>query len=252
MRPLRLLVALLLLAAAASAGTYVVRRGDTLGGIAAKVGVPVPALVGANDLANPNLIREGQVLTVPGASAPPIGLHRVAAGETLGVIAARYGTTAGVLAQLNGIRDVNVVREGTVLRVGAPVAAWVCPVQGWVSFVSLFGDPRGSGRSHLGVDVAAPRGTPVVAPIGGVLQQRPNPRGGFAFFLRGDDGVTYYGAHLQAYVGGDRRVRLGEPIGRVGTSGNAAGTVPHLHFERIVGGRSVNPVGVLDRACWRS
>jgi murein DD-endopeptidase MepM/ murein hydrolase activator NlpD len=248
-RPLRLLALLLVLALAGSAGTYVVRRGDTLGGIAARLGVPVRDLASANHLANVNLIREGQVLTVPGVSAPPIGLHRVAAGETLGAIASRYGTSVSAVAQLNGIRDVNRVREGTVLRIGAAVASSVCPVQGWVSFVSVFGDPRG-GRKHLGYDVAAPRGTPVVANVSGTVEHHPNPLGGLAYYLHGDDGITYYGAHLQEYLGPDRRVRIGEPIGRVGTTGNAPSDLPHLHFERIVQGTSVDGGGVLRRACW--
>jgi murein DD-endopeptidase MepM/ murein hydrolase activator NlpD len=248
-RPLRLLALVVVLALAGSAGTYVVRRGDTLGAIAGRLGISVGALASANHLTNVNLIREGQVLTVPGASAPPIGLHRVAAGETLGAIAGRYGTSVSVLAQLNGITDVNRVREGTLLRIGAAVASSVCPVQGWVSFVSVFGDPRG-GRKHLGYDISAPRGTPVVANVSGVVEHHPNGLGGWAYYLHGDDGITYYGAHLQEYVGPPRRVRIGEAIGRVGTSGNAPADLPHLHFERIVAGTSVDPGGTLRRACW--
>jgi murein DD-endopeptidase MepM/ murein hydrolase activator NlpD len=238
------------LALAGSAGTYVVRRGDTLGGIAARLGVSVGALASTNHLADVDLIREGQVLAVPGASAPPIGLHRVAAGETLGAIAGRYGTSVSSIAQLNGIRDVNRVREGTVLRIGAAAASSVCPVAGWVSFVSVFGDPRGGGRKHLGYDIAAARGTAVVANVSGTVEHHPNPLGGNAFYLHGDDGVTYYGAHLQDYVGPPRRVRIGEVIGQVGTTGNAPADLPHLHFERIVGGTSVDPGATLRRACW--
>jgi len=262
---LRLLVPLLVLALAGSAHTYTVKRGDTLGGIAVRLGVSLGGLVTANHLRDPNSIREGQVLTVPGPAAAtpvppqPAAVHRVAAGETLGLIARKYGTTIEALAAANGIGDVNRVREGAVLRVAGasgPAAAaagpsWVCPVQGWVRFVSGWGDPRGAGRIHQGVDIAAPKGTPVVANVSGVVTHHPNPLGGNAYYLKGDDGDTYYGAHLDSFVGPPRRVRLGEAIGRVGNTGNALGSMDHLHFERLAkGGAAVNPGALVVRACW--
>lgn len=256
---LRLLVPLLVLALAGSAGTYTVRRGETLGGIAVRLGVSLGGLVTANNLRDPDIVREGQVLTVPGPAAatpvapppPSAAVHRVASGESLGLIARKYGTTIEALAAANGIRDVNRVREGTVLRVASAGPSWVCPVQGWVRFVSGWGDPRGSGRAHQGVDIAAPKGTPVVANVSGVVTHRPNPLGGNAYYLKGDDGDTYYGAHLDSFVGPPRRVQLGEAIGRVGQTGNALGGIDHLHFERLArGGSAVNPGSLLVRACW--
>ena len=262
MLSLRVYAAVVALAVAGPAGTYTVHRGDTLSGIASRLGVSVSTLVSTNHLRDPDAIREGQVLSVPGpaAAAPapapaPAATHRVAAGETLGAIARRYGTTIEQLAAVNGIRDVNRVREGTVLRLAAAPAApsQLCPVQGRVHFVSAFGDPRGAGRIHEGVDIAAARGTPVVANVSGVLEQHPNPYGGLAYFLHGDDGDTYYGAHLDSYVGPPRRVAKGEAIGRVGSSGNADGGITHLHFERHPkGGPAANPGSILVRTCWAS
>jgi murein DD-endopeptidase MepM/ murein hydrolase activator NlpD len=178
-------------------------------------------------------------------------VHRVAAGETLGGIARRSGTTVADLAVRNGIRDPNRLREGMVLRLG-PAAAptWICPVQGVVRLVSGFGDPRAGGHKHQGVDIAAPRGRPVVANVSGVLTHHPNPLGGLAYYLQGDDGDTYYGAHLDSYVGPDRRVRLGEAIGRVGDTGDARGGITHLHFERLPkGGAAVDPAPRLLPVC---
>ncbi|MCU1373630.1 MAG: LysM peptidoglycan-binding protein [Actinomycetia bacterium] len=257
MRAPRALVLLVAFALVASAGTYTVRRGDTLGGIAGRAGVPIGLLASANHLGDPNRLREGQVLTIPtgrpatAAAAPSVTVHRVARGETLGAIARRYRTTVARLAQLNGIGDVNRVREGTVLRLDGG-ARWVCPVHGMVAFVSGFGEPRGGGRRHEGVDVAAPRGTPVVANVAGTIEHHVNPRGGNAYYLKGDDGDTYYGAHLQNYIGPEGRVALGQIIGQVGSSGNAAGGIDHLHFERMPkGGPSVDPAPLLLRACPR-
>lgn len=250
----RALVSLVAFTLLASAGTYTVRWGDTLGGIARRAGVPLGALVSANGLKDPNRLRQGQVLTIPTPGAPAasgaVSIHRVAHGETLGAIAARYRTSVATLARLNGIRDVNRIREGFELRVGGGGATWVCPVPAVVRFVSGFGDGRGGARRHLGVDIAAPRGTVVVANVAGVVRHHPNPMGGNAYYLEGDDGATYYGAHLDSYVGNDGRVVIGQAIGRVGDSGNAKGTITHLHFERMPGGgASVDPLPLLVRAC---
>jgi murein DD-endopeptidase MepM/ murein hydrolase activator NlpD len=252
-RASRVLVALLLLCFAGSAGTYTLRWGDTLGSVAARFGVSVGGLAAANGIPDPNQVREGQVLRIPdgrvAVAVRPRSVHRVAAGETLGVIARRHGTSVARLVELNRLGNPNLIREGAVLQLDG-AALWVCPVQGHVQFVSGFGEPRGGARRHLGVDIAAPRGRVVVANVGGVVEHHPNPRGGLAYYLHGDDGVLYYGAHLDSFVGAARRVRLGEAIGRVGDSGNSLGAITHLHFERMPGGgEEVDPMPLLRGAC---
>jgi murein DD-endopeptidase MepM/ murein hydrolase activator NlpD len=251
-RPTRALLALLVFGLVASAGTYRVRYGDTLGGIARKAGISVGTLAKANGIGDPNRLQAGQVLTIPSASPATtprtLTVHRVARGETLGAIAARYHTTVARIAQVNGIRDVNRIREGAVLRLDGG-ATWVCPVPALVRFVSGFGDGRGE-RRHLGVDIAAPRGTTVVANVPGYFKRHPNPMGGNAYYLEGDDGSVYYGAHLDSYIAVNGHVIIGQALGRVGDTGNAKGTVTHLHFERMPhGGPSVDPLGLLVRAC---
>ena len=259
--PLASLAVLLALTLAASAGTYTVQWGDTLGGIARHLGVSVPQLAAANHLTDPNRIRAGQVLNVPSAGAPApapvatpaVASVRVGRGDTLGSIARRYGTTVTAIAKANGIADVNRVREGAVLRLPGAAAAvnWVCPVYGVVHYIGRFGDSRGSGRVHQGVDIAAPRGTPVVANVAGTVVHHPNALGGNAYYLHGDDGDVYYGAHLDSFTGPDGRVAMGQQIGRVGNSGNASGGATHLHFERMPhGGASVDPMPLLARACF--
>ena len=255
---MRTLAAIVALVLASLAGTYTVQRGDTLGGIAKRHGVSVAALAKVNAISDPDRVYAGDVLRIPGASKPvPIASSRPAAakhvvrrGETLGAIAKRFGVSVAALAKANGIRNPNLIREGQVISV-RPGATWVCPVAAPTRFINDFGAPRGGGRAHEGTDLLAPRGTPVVASTTGFLVRHDQPRGGLAYYLRGDDGLTYYGAHLATFVRGDGRVRIGETIGTVGDTGNARGGPTHLHFEIINSKGPKNPYKQLVQFCPR-
>jgi murein DD-endopeptidase MepM/ murein hydrolase activator NlpD len=117
----------------------------------------------------------------------------------------------------------------------------------------------GGARVHNAIDIMAPRGTPVIAAAPGTVEK--------LFFSQGGGGITayvrsrdrqwiYYYAHLDAYAPGLREgqnVRQGDPIGTVGSSGNANPAGPHLHFavhrmgpgEDWHEGRAVNPYPLL-------
>lgn len=127
----------------------------------------------------------------------------------------------------------------------------VCPVQGDVSFADTWGAARSGGRAHKGVDMMAATGTPTVAPVSGRVEYRDSGLGGLSWYVYGDDGDTYYGAHLSAYAGDSGGwVAAGTLIGYVGDSGNAAGGAPHLHFEiHPGGGEPVNPYPETATAC---
>jgi murein DD-endopeptidase MepM/ murein hydrolase activator NlpD len=126
----------------------------------------------------------------------------------------------------------------------------VCPVQSSYNFTDTWGAARSGGRSHQGTDIMAPNGIPTPAPTNGDLIHTSSGLGGTSWYVYGDDGHTYYGAHLSAYEGGERRVQAGDIIGYVGSSGNASASAPHLHFEyHPNGGSAVNPYSMLDRAC---
>ena len=140
-----------------------------------------------------------------------------------------------------------------------PVDGVRCPVSGPVSFIDTWGAPRSGGRQHKGVDMFAAYGTPVVAPVAGRSERSTNTLGGLSFRLWGDDGNFYYGAHLSAYGSAFGQVEAGTILGYVGTSGNAQGTSPHLHFEihpdRRPGDPSspTNPTPTVAASCapWR-
>jgi murein DD-endopeptidase MepM/ murein hydrolase activator NlpD len=96
----------------------------------------------------------------------------------------------------------------------------------------------------------SPRGTPVVASVSGTVEGHTSSLGGTSYTLRGDDGTTYYGTHLDSLSGVSGRVARGTVLGRVGNSGNARGGPPHLHFEiRPGGGGAVNPYPTLAASC---
>lgn len=125
---------------------------------------------------------------------------------------------------------------------------WICPVQGPRSFSNDWGQPRSGGRRHQGNDILSPRGTPVVASVSGSVRHHNSSLGGLSYYLKGSDGHTYFGTHLQGSAASGQ-VSAGTVIGYVGDSGNARGT-PHLHFEiHPNGGSPVNPYPTLSRYC---
>lgn len=259
------LIAVLAMAGQAAAGTYKVKRGDTLARIAKKHGTSVAALAAANSLSNPNRIFENQVLTLGGSAptaAPALSgkqvvvgagqrRHTVAKGEKLAGIAKRYGSTSAALAKANGLKSANRIRVGQVLTVPGAPADWLCPVQGSrVDFSDSWTAPRPGGRRHMGTDLFAFKGTPIVAPVSGRLTHRQGSVAGLAFYLYGDDGNVYYGAHLDGYQSKPGRIERGERIGTVGNTGNAKGSTPHLHLEIHLGGTEpVNPYPTAKRWC---
>lgn len=104
---------------------YTVRPGDTLSGIAARFGTTVSQLAALNAIADPDKIYAGQVLRLTGSPSQDQTIYTVKAGDTLSGIAARFGTTYQVLAQLNGISDPDRIYPGQTLRIpsGAQASA---------------------------------------------------------------------------------------------------------------------------------
>ncbi|MBI3648394.1 MAG: M23 family metallopeptidase [Actinobacteria bacterium] len=138
------------------------------------------------------------------------------------------------------------------------VIAWIarygvlrtCPVRGAVVVSDDFGvivrKPNVPPHVHLGNDISAPTGTPVVAPFAGTAYAVPNKLGGLAVAVYGKDGYMY-GAHLSAY-GNLGVVHTGTVIGYVGSTGDASGS--HLHFEwHPSDGAAVDPHAFLMAVC---
>ncbi len=240
---------------------YEVKEGDTLSAIAASfLNMRSEDIAFANGLGGDGDLQVGATLVIPvlerntrGVVSPDAfkanteTFYTVTDGETMTSIAQKFGVDVNQLAELNGIGDIRYVAVGHVLEI--PANRWVCPLPEAI-FINDWGFPRTGGRTHEGNDLFVAIGTPIAAPVSGVLTNKEGPVGGLQFNLVGDDGVTYIGSHLSGF-GEAGQVAAGAIIGYVGDSGNAAGAKPHLHFEMHPGGLDapVNPYPTLVRAC---
>jgi peptidoglycan LD-endopeptidase LytH len=159
---------------------------------------------------------------------PPTGPD----GSTLPPSTAAPGSTGGVNT------------EGAWL----PTTAWSCPQPG-AAFFDSWGAPRSGGRRHQGVDLMVPEGNDVIAVVDGSVNHQNGGLAGVGVWLHGDDGNTYFYAHLLEGSVKDGRVQRGSALGKSSDSGNARG-VPHTHFEiHPGGGRAVNPYPAVRAYC---
>jgi murein DD-endopeptidase MepM/ murein hydrolase activator NlpD len=112
-----------------------------------------------------------------------------------------------------------------------------------------WGAPRGVGRRHEGQDIFAPKGTPILSATNGYIYKiGENNLGGQTVSVIGSGGRVYYYAHLDAYAKGiavGDRVSKRSVLGYVGTTGNAQGTPPHLHFGIYTLTGAINPLPLL-------
>jgi peptidoglycan LD-endopeptidase LytH len=143
-----------------------------------------------------------------------------------------------------------------VIDRGGQQGTYACPLdRGLTHFVDSWGFPRSGGRSHKGTDIMGPMGVPVYAFTSGVISRHSaGALSGRSLYLRGDDGNTYFYAHLQGYAPAGvvgSRVVAGDHIAYNGDTGNARGGAPHIHFEQHPGGgAAVNPYPYLAAACF--
>ncbi len=107
-----------------AAGSYTVQPGDTLGVIAQRFGVSLESLIAINGIADPNLLRVGQLLVIPGAAGVqgnlagvPTAAVRALPGETLAAVAARVGQDPLMLSALNNLSTTARLFPGEPVRV---------------------------------------------------------------------------------------------------------------------------------------
>ena len=168
------------------------------------------------------------VFYVRDAATEPVRIGSMAAKEQQFTIAAEY--TGQYLVRIQpshaaqGLMDIAITSP---LRYGFPV-----DTERENAVQSLFGVGRdGGARRHEGIDIFAPRGTPVIAAEAGhVTRVGETPRGGKNVWVRGDQRSFYYANLDSIAVSPGDSVMRGEVLGTVGNTGNAVTTSPHLHF----------------------
>ncbi|WP_296244938.1 MULTISPECIES: M23 family metallopeptidase [unclassified Psychrobacter] len=113
-----------------------------------------------------------------------------------------------------------------------------------------WGGARSQGRKHEGIDIFAPRGTPIQATTQGIVSKvGKNNLGGHVVVVIGPGGAAHYYAHLEDYadISPNDWVNAGDIIGYVGDSGNAKGTPTHVHYGIYIHGSAVNPYPLLQK-----
>lgn len=229
-------------------------RGETLWGIARNLGIDVQVLMAMNDLDDNSLLLEGQLLKIP-YQRPR--LHRLRAGETVWQVARMYNVEVATVLEANRITRPERLRTGTVLLIpeNKPYPVVSSPSRGILSsamswplvgaITSRFGW-RKSGFHH-GIDIAAEKGTPIrAAEAGEVIFAGRKPVYGQTVIIKHvGNKTTVYGHASKIKVKKGQKVRRGQVIAEVGSSGRSTG--PHLHFEVRVGDEVKNPLTYLSR-----
>ncbi len=165
------------------------------------------------------------------------------------------GLTASGRAARDGRYEFRVGPVGTATRhaAGFRLRGHAFPVDGphgARGAIGDFGAPRSGGRVHEGFDITGACGTALVAARGGVVVKRgydPRLYGNYVQIDARKTAQDYFYAHLiePASAGKGDRLHTGEQVGRIGQTGNAAGTPCHLHFEVRVHGRPIDPEPLL-------
>ena len=220
---------------------HVVRPGDTIYGISRTYEVAVSRLVQVNDISPPYKIVVGRVLRLPDSVEP------AANSKNAPVTNAPVSKSSTVAQRKPSIPTARPVAKNVPTAIPKPPplskGKFLLPVRG--RLLSKFG-PKGRGLRNDGVNIAAPRGTPVRAAENGIVVYSGNALLGFGnmVLLRHANGYMTAYAHNEAIaVSRGDTVRRGQVIAKVGSTGNVA--KPQLHFEIRKGKRAINPAKFL-------
>jgi murein DD-endopeptidase MepM/ murein hydrolase activator NlpD len=235
---------------------YTVSPGDTVYSISRRFGVNMRTLVSMNELAAPYQVTAGRRLRMPvrgaanptSGTVPAAGTARAAPTKSGGG-AIKPNTPPLPRARATAIRTTAISRpvvavgaSGRPFRLQPPSRGgkrFLWPVRGRI--ISNFG-PREGGLHNDGINIAAPKGVPILAADNGIVAYAGKELRGFGnlLLIKHADGWTSAYAHAhRLLVKRGERVKRGQTIGSIGTSG--AVTRPQLHFELRRGARAVDP-----------
>ncbi len=213
---------------------HTVGQGETLYRIARTYNIPVQQLIQTNRLSDPDRLRPGQSLFVPGANRQRL-VSKSSAAKKTSVYDKNLSRASSKKSNSKKKTWVAQPKAGK-----APTFIW--PVNGKVtSGYGVLND-----RTHDGLDIAAPAGTKIAAASEGtVIYAGSGLRGyGNLIIVKHKTGYSTIYAHNKTnLVKKGSYVGRGETIGTVGSTGRSSG--PHLHFEIRKGKKPVNPIKYL-------
>lgn len=223
---------------------HIVEKGDTIYNIAKRNDVDMNTLSKLNDIDAPYALRIGQRLKLPDSIVEHDAQATVSKSSSGNQSSRKKATTTKTAAKTK--------KSSAKTRSTSPSSSYVAkkrsakfawPVRGTV--VSKFG-VIAKGRNNDGINIKAALGTPVKAADAGTVAYAGNELKGFGnlILIRHNDGwVTAYAHNDRLTVKKGQRVKKGDKIATVGSSGGV--NSPQLHFEIRAGKKAVNPLSYL-------
>lgn len=234
---------------------------DTLVRVARMYDVSLSELVKINRLTSPYLIRSGQQLRIPSTTAriaekeqegrklDALASSRIqdvqrlktpgATARDMADVTRKWAEQTGSPPPLLPPQPAPARAVETTVAPLTPPGKFIWPVQGKV--ISSYG-PKQGGLYNDGINIAAPRGTPVLAAADGEVAYVGSDIGSYGnlVLIRHGGGMVTAYAHMSGVtVRKGERVRKGQSIGAVGTSGTVANA--QLHFEVRQGAKTLDP-----------
>ena len=227
---------------------YRVRINDSLSAIARMFNVSQTDLARENNLKPPYHLRAGQILKMPGkkrrnTAAPPASQPAQVIRATITPappVRAQRTARAQAPERVSAQKAVPVSKPQEIKKsLQRKPSRFIEPVSG--RLISSFG-PKKNGLRNDGVNIAAPRDTPVKSAAAGEVMYVGNAVRGYGNLVlvrHGGGYLTAYGHLGRTLVDKGDMVRQGQSLGTVGTSGKV--TTPQLHFELRKGTKPINP-----------
>lgn len=237
---------------------YSVKQGDMVGTIAAAYHVSQDAIISLNKLKNTRTLQIGQILKIPSIDGIS---YTVKKGDSPEALADKYKISLEKLAAVNALTD-NTIEPASVIFLPDAKLDWATlqeingdlfkkPLHSSYYITSRYGwrdNPflNGTRSFHNGMDMAAPKGTPVYAALNGQVTATgySTVYGNYVIIRHHAGYQTLYG-HMNTIL--TSKGSFVSPASKIGTVGNTGmSTGPHLHFTVYKNGATINPAGLLD------
>lgn len=233
---------------------YLVKSGDTIGGITHRFGLKtISTIIAMNNIKNVRALYSGQKLRIPNMDGL---VHSVEATDTLDSIAAKYGASVDDIVDVNDLTSGDILAGQELFVPGARLdeaslkkamgEVFICPLKKNVyRITSRFGpraDPfTGVASRHGGLDMACVEGTPIYAAKSGKITKIgfSSIFGNYVIIDHLDGYQSLY-AHMSRTIAKQKMiVSQGDTIGLVGSTGYSTGS--HLHFQVYKDSKLVDP-----------